>query len=96
MTPGRYDALAAAMSTAAQLLGVAGLALVPAGALWLLKPCRGPAGAGAGLVSRDGNGRAALAIVSVRLAMRHSPSRVPCAPGRGYLRRYSVRVKGTH
>jgi hypothetical protein len=39
--PGRYDALAAAMSTAAQLLGVAGLALVPAGALWLLKPRRG-------------------------------------------------------
>jgi hypothetical protein len=38
--PGRYDALAVALSRVAQVSGILGLLLVPAGALWLLADAR--------------------------------------------------------
>lgn len=38
--PGRYDALAVPLSTMVQMFGVAGLLLVPVGALWLIHDVR--------------------------------------------------------
>src|SRR5690606_35140209 len=61
--PGRYDALAAPLSVAARLAGMAGLLLVPIGAAWLAYELWSRRGGNGAPQSRPGRRRFAIAAL---------------------------------
>jgi hypothetical protein len=71
--PGKYDGLAAPLSTTAQIFSVAGLLLTPIGALWLAdevrKRVRAP-----GTLAATNCGWSALSNITMRRTVRHTIS----------------------